>query len=158
MSTSKTISQSIVETRHIIMPNHTNPQDNVFGGIIMSWIDLAAAMVAERHTEMDVLTLHVDEILFREPMKIGHHAVIKASIHYVGRTSLLVGVDVYSEDPKRGTKTHATTAFLTFVAINAEGVPSPIPRITLQNEDEKLKFNLGEKRVKRRKHDNTQES
>ncbi|MGZ3787990.1 MAG: acyl-CoA thioesterase, partial [Bacteriovorax sp.] len=64
---SKTVRESAVETRYLVMPNHTNPQNSIFGGVVMSWIDMAAAMVAERHTNRPVVTVHVDGISFKAP-------------------------------------------------------------------------------------------
>ena len=80
-SESKTVAESAVEMRFLVMPNDTNPQNSIFGGVVMSWIDMAAAMCAERHSNRPVVTVHVDDISFKAPMKIGDHALIKASIN-----------------------------------------------------------------------------
>ncbi len=92
----KTVSESSVLMRYLVMPNHTNPQNSIFGGVVMSWIDMAAAMVAERHSNRPVVTVHVDDISFKAPIKIGDHVLIKASLNYVGKTSMLIGVKVYA--------------------------------------------------------------
>lgn len=143
----KTVSDSAVEMRFLVMPNDTNPQNSIFGGVVMSWIDMAAAMVAERHSNRPVVTVHVDDISFKAPMKIGDHALIQASINYVGKTSMLVGVKVIAENPFTGITRHTTTAYLAFVALDDIGRPIQIRGLIPETEDEKRRYADGLARI-----------
>jgi acyl-CoA hydrolase len=143
----KKVSESSVEMRYLVMPNHTNPQNSIFGGVVMSWIDMAAAMVAERHSNRPVVTVHVDGISFKAPIKIGDHILIKASINYVGKTSMLVGVKVFAENPFTGITRHTTTAYLVFVALDDIGKPIEVKGIIPEGEEEIRRFSDGKARV-----------
>lgn len=143
----KTVAASSVEMRFLVMPNDTNPQNSIFGGVVMSWIDMAAAMVAERHSNRPVVTVHVDDMSFKAPIKIGDHVLIKASINYVGKTSMLVGVKVIAENPFTGISRHTTTAYLAFVALDDIGRPIQIRGIIPETDDEKRRFQEGHDRI-----------
>lgn len=147
----KKVSDSAVEMRYLVMPNDTNPQNSIFGGVVMSWIDMAAAMVAERHSNRPVVTVHVGDISFKAPIKIGDHVLIKASINYIGKTSMLVGVKVLAENPFTGITRHTTTAYLTFVALDDIGKPIQVGQIEPITPDEKRRFIEGEKRIEEMK-------
>ena len=121
MKASKTPSDSAVEMREMVMPHHTNPQNTVFGGTVMSWMDIAAAMVAARHANRPVVTVHISDIDFIAPVKMGHHVHIQASLNYVGKSSMIVGVKVTSENPMTGERRKTTKAYLTFVALDDLG-------------------------------------
>lgn len=143
----KTVSASAVEMRYLVMPNHTNPQNSIFGGVVMSWIDMAAAMVAERHSNRPVVTVHIDDISFKAPIKIGDHVLIKASLNYVGKTSMLVGVKVVAENPFTGITRHTTTAYLVFVALDDIGKPLQVRAVIPETEEEKRRFEEGWARI-----------
>lgn len=147
----KTVAESAVEMRYLVMPNHTNPQNSIFGGIVMSWIDMAAAMVAERHSNRPVVTVHVDDISFKAPIKIGDHVLIKASLNYVGKSSMLIGVKVIAENPFTGISRHTTTAYLAFVALDDIGRPIKVRELIAETEDEKRRFQNGKKRIEEMK-------
>lgn len=150
----KTVNESAVEMRYLVMPNHTNPQNSIFGGVVMSWIDMAAAMVAERHSNRPVVTVHIDDISFKAPIKIGDHVLIKASLNYVGKTSMLVGVKVFAENPFTGITRHTTTAYLVFVALDDIGKPLQVRAVIPESDDEIRRFAEGKTRIeemKRRK-------
>ncbi len=147
----KTPSESAVEMREMVMPNHTNPQNTVFGGTVMSWIDIAAAMVAARHCGRPVVTAHIDDIDFIAPIKMGYHVLIQASLNYVGRTSMIVGVKVTSENPYTGEVRTTTKAYLTFVALDDLGRPVEVPGLTPQTEDEHRRYENAKKRVQMKK-------
>lgn len=149
--TSKTPSETSVEMRELVMPNHTNPQNTVFGGIVMSWIDVAAAMVSSRHCGRPVVTAHIDDIDFIAPIKMGYHVLIQASLNYVGKTSMIVGVKVTSENPYTGEKRTTTKAYLTFVALDDLGKPTGVPELTPESEDEIRRFENAKKRVAMKK-------
>ena len=133
----KKVSESCVEMRQLVMPHQSNPQNTIFGGVVMSWIDMAGSMVASRHSGKHVVTAHIDGITFKAPMFVGNHAHIKSSIHYVGRTSMEIGVEVKSEDPLTGIKRITTLAQLTFVALDEFKKPCAIPPLILETEQQK---------------------
>lgn len=143
----KTVADSAVEMRYLVMPNDTNPQNSIFGGVVMSWIDMAAAMVAERHSNRTVVTVHVGDISFKAPIRIGDHVLIQASINYVGKTSMLVGVKVIAENPFTGITRHTTTAYLTFVALDDIGRPIQTRGLIPETDEEKRRFEAGKKRI-----------
>ncbi len=151
MKSSKTPNESTVEMREMVMPHHTNPQNTVFGGTVMSWIDIAAAMVAARHCGRPVVTAHIDDIDFIAPIKVGYHVLIQASLNYVGKTSMIVGVKVTSENPYTGESRTTTKAYLTFVALDDLGKPVVVPTLDPQTEDEKRRFENAKKRVAMKK-------
>jgi acyl-CoA hydrolase len=147
----KTPSESAVEMREMVMPNHTNPQNTVFGGTVMGWIDIAAAMVAARHCGRPVVTAHIDDIDFIAPIKMGYHVLIQASLNYVGRTSMIIGVKVTSENPYTGEVRTTTKAYLTFVALDDLGRPTEVPPLKPVTPDEVRRFENAKKRVQMKK-------
>jgi acyl-CoA hydrolase len=147
----KTPRESQVETRYIVMPQHANDYGIAFGGTIMSWIDMVAGMVAQRHCECEVVTASTDQISFRTPIYIGEQVVLKASANYVGRTSMEVGVHVSRENPYTGSRIHATTAYLTFVGIDRDKRPIPITRLRPETPEELRRHENARLRVEIRK-------
>ena len=147
----KSPKESAVETRYLIMPHQANPQGTAFGGVIMAWIDMVAAMTAQRHCGKEVVTAGIDSLIFKEPIRIGDHVVLHASINYVSRSSMEVGVQVTREDPYDGDNVIATTAHLTFVALDENKRPTPAPPILPQTEAEKRRYEDAKLRVKARK-------
>lgn len=151
MPAAKTPRESAIEMREMVMPNHTNSHGNVFGGTVMSWIDIAAAMVAARHCNKPVVTVHIDDIDFRAPIRMGYHVHIMASMNYVGSTSMIVGVKVVSENPLTGDCRTTTTAYLTFVALDDLGRPVPVPALAPETPDEQRRFENAKERVQAKK-------
>lgn len=144
-------SESSVEMRELVMPIHTNSLNSVFGGTVMGWIDVAAAMVAHRHCGKPVVTAHIDDIDFIAPIKMGYHVLIQASLNYVGKTSMIVGVKVTSENPYTGEARTTTKAYLTFVALDDLGRPVPVPELVPETEDEIRRYENAKKRVSMKK-------
>ncbi len=142
----KTPRESQVEARYIVMPQHANDVNIAFGGTIMSWIDMVAGMVAQRHCECEVVTASIDQMSFLAPVYIGDHVLLKASANYVGTTSMEVGVQVTRENPYTGASIHATTAFLTFVGLDHTKRPVPIPQLKPETPDELRRFEEAKKR------------
>ena len=147
----KTPKESTVETRYLIMPHHANPQGTVFGGVIMSWIDIVAGMAAQRHCGKEVVTAGIDSLVFKEPIRIGDHVVLTATINYVSRSSMEAGVQVVKENPYKGEKVLATTAFLTFVALDENKKPTPAPPVIPETAQEQERYENAKERVKARK-------
>lgn len=136
--------------RELVMPGDTNAHGTIFGGKVMSWIDIAAAMCAMRHCQMPVVTVHIDDIEFKSPVKIGSHVIIKASLNYVGKSSMIIGVKVESENPITQVTRTTTKAYLTFVAIDEFGRPVPVNGLKSETEDEIRRFNNAKERISAR--------
>lgn len=147
----KTPKESEVIMQEMVMPGDTNAHGTIFGGKVMSWIDIAAAMCASRHCNGPVVTVHIDDIEFRSPINIGSHVIIKASINYVGKTSMIIGVKVESLNPLNGVTRTTTKAYLTFVALDEFGKPMQVPSLKPVTEDDHRRFKNAEHRVKSRK-------
>lgn len=142
---------SSVESRYLLMPHQANPYGTAFGGVIMAWIDMIASMAAQRHCGKEVVTVSIDSISFKEPIRVGDHVVLKASVNYVGHTSMEVGVRVIREDPYSNKQIIATTAHLTFVALGEDKRPCPVAPIVPETADEKKRCENAKLRVQARK-------
>ena len=147
----KSPAQSAVETRYLVMPHQANPFGTAFGGVIMGWIDMVASMAAQRHCGTEVVTAGIDSIAFHEAIGIGDHVVLLASVNYVGKTSMEVGVKVMREDPVTHQRDIATKAYLTFVSIDKNHKPIAAPPLEPKTEDEKRRCKNAALRVKARK-------
>jgi acyl-CoA hydrolase len=151
MTVAKTPRESAVETRYLVMPDQANAHGTVFGGVIMSWIDMVAAMAAQRHCGGVAVTASIDKISFKTPIFVGEHAVLKAAVNYVGNTSLEVGVQVIRENPYTGEQIKATTAYLTFVYLGDDQRPKAAPLLRPETEIEIRRYRNAEVRVQSRK-------
>lgn len=147
----KTPDQSAVETRYLVMPQQANPQGTAFGGAIVSWIDMVAAMAAQRHCGTEVVTAGIDSLIFRHPIRIGDQVILRATVNYVSRSSMEVGVQVICEHPYTGAQVLATTAHLTLVALDADKRPAPAPPLLPQTPQEKARYENARLRVQARK-------
>jgi uncharacterized protein (TIGR00369 family) len=150
MEEAKKCSESKVELVYIMQPEHANSAGNVHGGTIMKIIDEAGAIVAVRHARKNVVTASVDRIDFIAPAFIGNIIIAKASLNYVSKTSMEVGVRVETEHLLRGTRTHTATAYLTYVALDNRRRPIEVLRLICETEEEKRRFEEGKKRRERR--------
>jgi len=139
MTPGKPASASRVEVTHLVMPGEANSLGSAFGGMIMQWTDLAAGMAAMRHARLPVATASVDQLTFLAPVRIGHIAILHAQVTAVFRTSMEVGVEVLTEDPKTGVQRKCCDAYLTFVALGPEGRPTPAPPLLVENEEERCR-------------------
>lgn len=142
---------SFIESRYLLMPNQANPHGTAFGGAIVAWVDMVGAMSAQKHCGSQVVTAHIDSISFREPICVGDHVVLKGQVDYVGKTSMEVGVQVVREDPYTGAELLATTANLTFVALDQEKKPTVVPKISPETESDKRRYENARLRVTARK-------
>lgn len=132
----KRVRESVVETTELVLPGHTNPLGNVFGGRVMELVDVTAGVAASRHARSAVVTASMDELHFREPVKLGHVMILRASVNYAGKTSMEVGVRVEREDPLTGERVHTATAYLTFVALAPDGKPRTVPPLIAETDEE----------------------
>ncbi len=142
---------SAVESRYLLMPHQANPYGTAFGGVIIAWIDMIASMAAQRHCAKEVVTASIDSLSFKEPIRVGDHVVLKASVNYVGHTSMEVGVRVIREDPYSTKQIIATTAHLTFVALGKDKRPCPVVPLLPETADEKRRYENAKLRVQARK-------
>jgi uncharacterized protein (TIGR00369 family) len=131
-----------VQESSIIMAQQMNPQDanpagNVHGGVIMKLIDTAAGAVAIRHARSNAVTASIDRLDFFHPVFVGDFVTLRASLNFVGRTSMEVGVRVESENLMTGERRHTSTAYLTYVALDGHGQPLPLPPMILETDEEK---------------------
>ena len=133
------------------MPQQANPHGTAFGGAIVAWIDMVAALAAQRHCGKEVVTAGIDSIIFKEPIRIGDHVLLKAAVNYVGHSSMEVGVQVTREDPYGGSEVVATAAHLTFVALDENKKPTLVPPIVPKTAAEKKRYENAKMRVKARK-------
>ncbi len=142
----KAVSESQVEMTEIVMPQDTNSLGTIFGGRVMQWMDIAAAISGFRHCRTAVVTACVDALGFHSPIKIGEIVSIKASVNYTGKTSMEIGVRVDAEDPITGKTKHASSAYFTFVATDNTGRPIAVPPVKPVSQVEKRRYKDGEKR------------
>jgi acyl-CoA hydrolase len=133
-----------------VLPQHTNPLQTIFGGVILSWIDIAASICAQRHCHAIVVTASLDTMYFLAPMRIGWIANIKASVNYVHNTSCEIGVRIIAENPRTQELFHTASAYLTMVALNSNGKPTPMPPLRPESEEEKRRCREGEERRENR--------
>ncbi len=130
----------------MVLPSHTNSLQSVFGGVIMSWIDIAAAIAAQRHSSRPVVTASIDALNFIAPVYVGWVVNLKASVNFVSRTSMEVGVRADAENTISGQRHHVASAYLTFVALDDNGKPMKVPSLRCDSEDEKRRFKAAERR------------
>ncbi len=138
--TPKHVKESASEYSELALPNDANGLGNVLGGKVMHLVDLAAALAGMRHARRPVVTASVDYMNFLLPVKIGQLILLRSSVNRVFRTSMEIGVKVCVEDLATGVVRHTSSAYLTFVALNAEGHPVVIPPVTPETNDEKRRF------------------
>ena len=141
---------SAAEMLQVVLPNDANPLGNALGGTVMHWIDLVAAIAAYRHSHRPVVTVSMERLDFRAPIRLGHIVQLKARLHYVGRTSMEVGVDVFAEDPQTGDQQQTSSALVTYVALNDAGRPTAVPPLVLTTDEERARFESARRRRKER--------
>lgn len=147
--TGKTVSDSRTELMHVVMPQHLNGTDRLFGGQLVRWIDEIALITARRHTGRTITTASIDNLRFREPVFNNDMVVLIAKVTYTGRTSLEIRVDSFVENIS-GIRKLINTAFLSQVAIDENGRPTQIPQLMPQTPQEESEFAAGANRKKMR--------
>jgi acyl-CoA hydrolase len=120
----------------LVLPSYANSFGNAFGGRVMQWIDLAAAMAAMRHSRMPVVTASIDQLAFHAPIRVAQIAILRAQVNAVFGSSMEIEVTVDAEDPRTGEKKLCCDAFLTFVALGPDGKPSKAPLLLTETEEE----------------------
>lgn len=137
---------SRAQVSELMMPQHVNNLGHVFGGVVLSMIDRAAAVSAMRHAGGPCVTVSIDRVDFKEPIYAGELVTCRARVNFVGRTSMEVGVEVQAENLLTGVRRHTNTCFLTFVAIDDASEPTPVPRLELETEADERRFHEGRRR------------
>ncbi|MGW8266877.1 MAG: acyl-CoA thioesterase [Longimicrobiales bacterium] len=130
----------------LMMPHQVNNHGNVFGGVVLSMVDRAAAVAAMRHSGKPCVTVSIDRVDFKEPIFTGELVTCMARVNYVGRTSMEIGVKVEAENLLSGEKRHTNTCFLTFVAIDSDHRPVPVPPLKLETDADQKRFREGQRR------------
>ena len=155
---SRTCRESQHETSEIMMPQHANNLGHVFGGVILSMMDRTAAVAAIRHARNACVTVSIDRVDFREPIHLGDLVVMKASVNFAGRTSVEVGVRVEAEDLITGARRHTNSCYMTFVAVDRNGRPMPVPAVLPETPDEKRRHAAAQERRRVRLEERTHEN
>jgi acyl-CoA hydrolase len=147
--------RTVPETRstvvRLMVPSEANFMGNIFGGSVLAEVDRVAYVTATRHAGGSCVTASFDRVDFIAPVHVGDVVEFVATLNYVGSSSMEVGVDVHAEDLHGGPKRAVLSAFVTMVAIDADGRPRAVPALTLTNEAERTRFAEGERRMQDRK-------
>ena len=137
---------SRVEMTQLVLPGDANTLGNAFGGKIMQWIDVAAGVASRRHADSVAVTASMDSLEFKRPIKLGDVVVLYANVNRAWRSSMEVGVRVECDGLDGAAATHAASAYLTFVAINEQGRPRPVPMVQPQTPHEQRRYQQAQKR------------
>ncbi|MGA3108409.1 MAG: acyl-CoA thioesterase [Candidatus Bathyarchaeia archaeon] len=147
---SKSPRESLTTMVRIMMPMDANNSGNVFGGAILRLIDEVGSVVALKHARTNVVTASVDRMDFYSPVYIGDMLRLNASINFVHRTSMEVGVRVEAENPFTGEVRHTGTSFLTYVGLDQKRKPTPVPALKLETDEDKRRWTEAQERRKAR--------
>jgi uncharacterized protein (TIGR00369 family) len=142
----KCSSDSQVTLNHQMNPLDANPLGNVHGGNIMKLVDEAGGLAAMRHARRPCVTIAMDSMTFLSPVKVGQVLTLKASVNWVGRTSVEVGIRVEAENPVTGEITHTNSAFAVFIALDDQGKPTGVPPLVLETEEDRRRWAEAESR------------
>ncbi len=146
----KPVSASAAEFTHLVLPSDTNALGSIFGGRIMEWTDIGAAIVASRHCRKVAVTASMDALHFISPIRLGDIVILKASVNVTHRTSMEIGVKIEAENPLSGERQHTASAYLTFVALDESGCPTEVPPVSPETPEEKRRFQEGQRRREER--------
>jgi acyl-CoA hydrolase len=147
----KAVSASRSEMTEIVLPAQTNPLGKLLGGQVMHLVDMAAALAAHRHSNSYVVTASVDSIDFRNPVNLGEIVNLKSQVNRVFRSSMEVGVEVFSENAMTGERKHTTTAYVTFVAVDEHTrMPKAVAPLIVKTPEEKRRYRDAAERRKTR--------
>ncbi|HEX8060865.1 MAG TPA: acyl-CoA thioesterase [Cyclobacteriaceae bacterium] len=133
----KTPKESFVSMTELVLPNDTNTLNNLMGGRLMHWMDIVSAIAAQKHCNRIVVTASVDNISFREPIRLGDVVTLKARVTRAFSSSVEVRIDVSAENIPSGTKTESNSAFFTFVAVDQSGRPIDVPEVEPETDEER---------------------
>ena len=134
------VCESKSEMTEIVLPNDANPLNALLGGRLMHWIDMAAAMAAHRHSRQYVVTASIDHLDFLVPVRVGDIVILRSSVNRVYRTSMEVGVKVWVENYHTESNQHVSSAYLTFVAVDATGRRVTVAPVIPETDEEKRRY------------------
>lgn len=146
----KTVRASRIQLAQLMMPEHANNHGNVHGGWIMKLADEAGALASTRHAGHRTVTVAIDQMVFRQPIRIGDLVILDAEVTYAGRTSMEVEVNVTAENPITGERTHTNTAYLVYVALGEDRKPAPVPPLIAETPEEEERMAAARERQQRR--------
>ncbi len=146
----KTVTASQSTLTHFLLPEDANPAGNIHGGVIVKHIDSAAGVAAFRHARCNVVTASIDRLDFIHPAYVGNLLILKASVNMAGRTSMEVGVRAETEMLLTGERRHVASAYLTFVALDENGRPTPVPPLTAETALQQRRLRMAQARRKLR--------
>lgn len=146
----RTIAESSVQMVEVVLPNDANPLGNMLGGKVMHLIDIAGAVAAHRHARSQVVTASVDNLDFLYPIRVGELIVLRAHITRAFHTSMEAEVRVYLEDYLTGERRQTSSAFVTYVALDAAGKPKEVPPVIPRTAEEKQRYREALERRRRR--------
>jgi len=132
--------ESLVSMTELVLPNDTNTFNNLMGGRLMHWMDIVSAIAAQKHSNHVVVTASVDNISFKSPIQLGNVVTLKAKVTRSFNTSMEVKIEVEAEDIPCEKKLDSNLAYFTFVALDKDGHPTPVPEVEPETEDEKIQF------------------
>lgn len=147
----KTVGASRVSIAQLMQPEHANNLGNIHGGWIMKLVDEAGALACMRHAQQRVVTVAVDQMVFRQPIRTTDLVTLTAEVSYVGRTSMEAEVQVVAENPITGKRTHTNTAYLVYVALDENGNPTQVPPLIPETEAQRQRMEDGKARQAYRK-------
>ena len=133
-------SESLTLMTEIVLPNDTNVFGNLMGGRLMYWMDIAAAIAAQKHCNAPVVTASVDNISFENPIKLGNVVHVEAKVTRAFNTSMEIYLKVWGEDMTHQYKYKSNEAYYTFVALDPNRKPRPVPSVIAETEEEKRLF------------------
>lgn len=142
----KTVAATRVRMNELVMPNDTNPLGNLMGGRLLQWMDVCSAISAQRHCNRNVVTISVDNVEFKSAIQLGEVVVIEAEVTRAFTTSMEVAMEVWAENLRTGERRLCTTSFYTFVSVDADGRPVPVPKIIAETDFEKERYEQAEDR------------
>lgn len=132
---------SEVTMNEMVLPNDTNTLNNLMGGRLLHWMDICAAIAAQKHSNRVVVTASVDNVSFAEPIKLGNIVTMRARVTRAFNSSMEVFLDVWAEDIPNGKRVSTNQAFYTFVAVDQNGRPIEVPELIPHTDEEKERFN-----------------
>ena len=136
----KPAADSITVMTEMVLPNDTNTLHNLMGGRLLYYMDIAAAIAAQKHSNRIVVTASVDNVSFAEPIKLGNIVTLKAQVTRAFNSSMEVFIDVWAEDIPAGVRVSTNSAYYTFVAVDQSGRPIEVPGVIPETDDEKTRF------------------
>ncbi len=155
LTEAKRVAASKTTQIQILMPEHINGYNRLFGGKLMEWIDVVAAVAARRHSGCNVTTACIDNLVFKDGAHVNSTIVLEGQLTYVGTTSMEVRVDTFVER-LNGEKKHINRAYLIMVALDEHERPTPVPRLICDTDEEREEYRAGELRAKLRKQRRTE--